>query len=428
MRIRDHIRRLVFRLERKKGRIFAVYLCIAAVLFGTQYLYWRSEFSWNEILLMSNLKILFEEFGGADASAVSDRTDWGWPLVQSSGYQAFSASYYDCDERKMYPIGLMNDHEMLHITVPEEMAYVLEDFNEPVTADFYAWDARDKSHRRTDEGSLEVKELRKLTMPSENRQVIPVKDRGCLIVHSVSRPLMPALISMLTWHVLLVILYVFYRYVRWARKTLVSEKEKVRLMRRDMMNAIAHEIRTPLAAIMGYAENLKLGIREDKKDWYLDQIMEKGGQISGMIDDILSLAKLEETGTLHSEKILLSGILQECMNEYPDVQFSCDKNDEMEITADRQYITRMFRCLLDNAVKYRTEGTPVTVYIGNGEIRIHNACDPLGEEQLKELSDLHANKDGRYSFGLYFASKAAEKNGLKLLVYNDGDGVTAQII
>ena len=87
----------------------------------------------------------------------------------------------------------------------------------------------------------------------------------------------------------------------------------------------------------------------------------------------------------------------------------------------------MVRCLLDNAVKYRTAETPVSVYIDADGIRIHNQCAPLDEDKLKNLFDFHANKDGRYSFGLYFASKAAKKNGLKLHIFNDNDGVTAQI-
>lgn len=430
MKIRDSLRKTMYRAEavfrNNWKRIAIVYLLVIAAIYSAMYFYWRSEFSWNEIQCMSNLKILFEDYG-LIASWITDDTMPDYSIVQISRYQTLSASFYHSEEQKMYPIDFTAEQSMLHVTIKDEKAYELKEFNEEVTADFYAWDALDKSSHRLDGGSQEVKELRKLTMPSENTQVIPIGKTGYLIVSSESDPLMPALVSLLLWHVMFLILYVFYRYIVWARKTILSEKEKVRVMRRDMMNAIAHEIRTPLSAIMGYTENLKLGIREDKKDWYLERITEKSNQIDHMIDDILSLAKLEETGTLHRDQLLLSEILESCMADYPDVQFAYQKKQEYKVTCDGEYITRMFRCLLDNAVKYREEGTPVSVYIDTNDVRIHNICEPLDEDKLKDLFDFHANRDGRYSFGLYFASKAAEKNGMKLRIYNENDGVTVQI-
>ncbi len=426
MNMRNTFRKAVIRLKDNKKKLVVLYATIIAILFSAMYYYWRSEFSWREIWCMSQLKILFENYDVIQSLGTSDDVTPQWSIAAADKYQTFSSTFYDSHEQKFYCIDFRTEQELLYISISSEKAYTQE-FNDEVTIDFDAWNARNCFTERSAMKDEEVIKLIKLTLPSENTQVTPVEGKGYLIVSSVSTPLIPALKSVLLWHVTFMIMYVFYRYITWARKTILSERQKVRIMHRDMMNAIAHEIRTPLAAIMGYTENLKLGIREDKKDWYLDKISEKGNQIDHMIDDILSLAKMEEAGTLSREIIIPDQILADCMQEYPEVQFVIEKKNEWQITADSQYISRMFRCLLDNAVKYRTEGTPVSVYCDAGDIRIHNMCEPLREEHLKNLFEFHANKDGRYSFGLYFAYKAAEKSGLKLHLYNDNDGVTVQI-
>lgn len=426
MNMRNTVRKAIIRLKENKKKIIVLYAMIISILFSVMYYYWRSEFSWHEIWCMSQLKILFENYDVIESLGTSDDVTPQWAVTTANRYQIFNSAFYDSHEQKFYCIDFRAEQELLYISIIPEKAYKQE-FSEEVTIDFDAWSARDCFTERSAMNNEEVIKLRKLTLPSENTQVTPVEGKGYLVFSSVSIPLIPALKSMLLWHVIFLISYVFYRYITWARKTILSERQKVRIMHRDMMNAIAHEIRTPLAAIMGYTENLKLGIREDKKDWYLDKITEKGNQIDHMIDDILSLAKMEEAGTLSREIIILDQILTDCLQEYPEVQFDIEKKNEWQITADSQYISRMFRCLLDNAVKYRTDGTPVSVFCDAGDIRIHNDCEPLSEEQLKSLFEFHANKDGRYSFGLYFAFKAAEKNGLKLQVYNDNDGVTVQI-
>jgi len=228
-------------------------------------------------------------------------------------------------------------------------------------------------------------------------------------------------------HLLILMFYGFCRYYVWARSRLVSDEARVNTMRKDTMNAIAHEVRTPLAAILGYAENLRLGIAEDKKDYYLEQIEVKGNEISRMIDEILSLAKLEDSDcSLAPEALSMNNLIFEITSQM-DAVFNIEEKDEWFIDADREYIIRMLKCLLDNAVRYRTPDTPVMITIGRYSLKIHNQCEPLSEETLNHIFEFSSKADGRYSFGLFFCRKAAEANGLKLRVYNEIDGVTVSL-
>lgn len=228
-------------------------------------------------------------------------------------------------------------------------------------------------------------------------------------------------------HVIGFIVFGIRRYILWAKGTIVSDEARFNTMRKDTMNAIAHEVRTPLAAILGYAENLRLGICEDKKDYYLEQIELKGNEISRMIDEILSLAKLEDSQfAMQNEMLSVNEIVLQTASQYEE-PVELHENGEWIIDADREYFTRMIRCLLDNAFRYRKEDTPITIAVDRYSLHIHNQCDPLSENTLRSLYEFHAKPDGRYSFGLFFCRKAAVKNGLKLRVYNDSDGVTASL-
>ena len=87
----------------------------------------------------------------------------------------------------------------------------------------------------------------------------------------------------------------------------------------------------------------------------------------------------------------------------------------------------MIKCLIDNAVQHGDTGTPVTIRIDHASCSIHNRAKHLSQEKMKNLFVFRINDDDKFHYGLYFAKKAAQKNGLKLTVFNDGDGITALI-
>ena len=60
-----------------------------------------------------------------------------------------------------------------------------------------------------------------------------------------------------------------------------------------MTSNIAHELKTPLAVIHGYAEGLKEHIAEDKRDRYLDVILSETERVDGMVLELLDLSRLE---------------------------------------------------------------------------------------------------------------------------------------
>ena len=73
------------------------------------------------------------------------------------------------------------------------------------------------------------------------------------------------------------------------RKTQIDE------MRKEFLNNVSHELKTPIALISGYAEGLKDNIAEDKesRDFYCDVIIDESSKMNNMVRKLLTLNQLE---------------------------------------------------------------------------------------------------------------------------------------
>lgn len=281
-----------------------------------------------------------------------------------------------------------------------------------------------------------VRKINKALYSARNIQYfrIPVpaeagsSDYGVAMVASSSHPLRAAVKLCINLHILMLFILLSVRVLKASLSEKRSEREQIRELRRDTMNALAHELRTPLSAIMGYAENVQYHVNDDRNDYYLNQIRDKGNQMNEMIDRMLALSKLEETSiTLIREELNIRKIIENCIQSYPDNEFGIESSDDMIIVADPTYIEKMIKCLIDNAVQHGDTGTPVTIRIDQSSCEIHNKAQSLSQEKIKNLFTFRIGEDDRFHYGLYFAKKAAKKNGLELMVFNDGDGITALI-
>ena len=63
--------------------------------------------------------------------------------------------------------------------------------------------------------------------------------------------------------------------------------------RRKMTDAMAHDLKSPMAAISAFAENLSDNVATDKREYYAGKIEEKVAQMNKMVNDILEFSKSE---------------------------------------------------------------------------------------------------------------------------------------
>ena len=137
----------------------------------------------------------------------------------------------------------------------------------------------------------------------------------------------------------------------------------------NLIDSLAHNLKTPLQILGGYAENLKDATDEKEKAHYSDRILSK---INEMNTDIESILKSAE----NNNPVLKKGSVREVFDEAAKkAGAETVINGDKVIPMDREYFGQAVYCLLDNAVKYKTDGSKTEVKISPKDIVITNRTD-----------------------------------------------------
>jgi signal transduction histidine kinase len=182
---------------------------------------------------------------------------------------------------------------------------------------------------------------------------------------------------------------------RNARK-LAEEKRQVRF---QFISVLAHELKSPLAAVEGYLHILEDPTTADNEKMY-NQIVERSLiRVEGMrklILDLLDLTRIESGKKKRELKDvdLINVLSFSVENVTPDankrdIQINLDTPEELHMTADRGEIEIILNNLLTNAVKYNKDGGSVDVDIEDTEnTAIINVADTgigMEKEDVEKL-------------------------------------------
>ncbi|MEI6578674.1 MAG: HAMP domain-containing sensor histidine kinase [Eubacteriales bacterium] len=206
----------------------------------------------------------------------------------------------------------------------------------------------------------------------------------------------------------------------------VDYRKKLEKSRRNLTNAIAHELKTPLGIIRSYSESLKEKIDEDKKDYYLDVIIDETEQMDKMVIEMLSLSKLEANAyKLKPEPFSLKTITEEEIERYKksseekQINFKLICNSEFEIIADKAGIKYVISNFISNAIKHTPLGLKIIVKIEIKDKKvffsIENQGDKIPKDKLPKIwesfykvDDSRERKLGGTGLGLAIAKNYLE--------------------
>ena len=179
----------------------------------------------------------------------------------------------------------------------------------------------------------------------------------------------------------------------------VSAAEKNRLVKQQMTNNIAHELRTPVSSIRGYLETLVTcgDISPERRQMFLDRAYAQVMRLSDLIRDIALITKIEEAPEqLAKEKLNLKSVTDEIFEEFretierEDMKVENLLPDNLEITGNASLIYAIFRNLVENSVKYAGHG--VTLHIecyakGDGycHLTYYDTGKGVSEEHLAKI-------------------------------------------
>lgn len=148
-------------------------------------------------------------------------------------------------------------------------------------------------------------------------------------------------------------------------------------MRREFIANVSHELKTPLAAVKGYAETLQLGAKEDPDTCthFLTQIDFQANRLERLINDMLQLARAQ-TGVenLRLTNVSLLPVIRESITTYEPLALARNlsinwtpptppSNQPPTVVADREALLTIVNNLVGNAVRYTPEDGKVDVSV-----------------------------------------------------------------
>jgi two-component system phosphate regulon sensor histidine kinase PhoR len=161
-----------------------------------------------------------------------------------------------------------------------------------------------------------------------------------------------------------------------------SELRRVDRMRADFIANASHELRTPLASIAGFIETLRGPAKDDPKarERFLEIMNSQTGRMARLIDDLLSLSRLEMKPFVSPDEkvdicMLVAGVI-DSLNQLAveaGVEIVRDIPDRpIEVPGSRDELIQVFENLVENACKYGQSGKRVEVTVE----RSRNVADP----------------------------------------------------
>ncbi len=184
-----------------------------------------------------------------------------------------------------------------------------------------------------------------------------------------------------------------------------KELKQLNEFRSNMIDTVSHEFRTPLTSIQGYTSRLMrqdIEIDEETKQKSLRVIKKQAERLKRMIEDLLVIPDIEgnrlnfETRPVSISSIIENSIMLVKNDSNKEIINNIEGCD-VEILADSDRIEQVFVNLIENAIKYSREESPIVLdYEKQDEklvISVQNDYDVIPREKLKTLFDKFTRVD-----------------------------------
>ncbi|MBR1942711.1 GHKL domain-containing protein [bacterium] len=183
--------------------------------------------------------------------------------------------------------------------------------------------------------------------------------------------------------------------------------EQLNEFRSNLIDTVSHELRTPLTSIQGYTSRLlrtDIQIDEETRQKSLRIIKRQSERLKRLIEDLLVIPDIERDRIrVALEPVWISDTVTNALtlvknNEEKEIVNNISEDFPLVI-ADKDRAEQIIVNLVENAVKYSKENTPITIdgkyHSEEAIISISNQCDKIPEEKLNSLFEKFIRMDDK---------------------------------
>lgn len=237
---------------------------------------------------------------------------------------------------------------------------------------------------------------------------------------------------------ILMITIVFY----FLSARIVKPFEENTKMQKQFITDASHELKTPIAIISANAE--VLAYKDGENEW-LNNITEQVDRISGLVEELLTLNRLEEVDEIDSlEPVDLSALTKSVAGNFEEVfkskgaQMTYDVQPDITLNGNPAQLERLVSVLVENASKYTSDNGAFRISLTKGvrytTLSVFNTCEIDKDVNYNHLFDRfyrpdssRASSTGGHGIGLSIAKRIAVLHGGSIEAVPSDEGLTFNV-
>ena len=213
-----------------------------------------------------------------------------------------------------------------------------------------------------------------------------------------------------------------------------KQQEKLENHRKEMTNALAHDLKTPLSIIAGYAENLQANVHTEKREHYANHIQVNVIRMDQIIHNMLELTRLEaDSLKVNFEDVALIDVCRTIIERYKPVWeekgITTSLGGEAVIKADISLMLRVIDNFFVNALNNTPTGGTISIRILEDSLEVYNSGSFIPENIIEEIwlpfkkGDTARSHSKGTGLGLAISGRILQMHGFSYGARNSEDGV-----
>jgi signal transduction histidine kinase len=214
-----------------------------------------------------------------------------------------------------------------------------------------------------------------------------------------------------------------------SERRTVEELRRLSALRADFVSLVSHEMRSPMAAVIGAARTLEQRWREltpDQREAFLGLIADETTRLAALIGDVLDTSRIDAgTFSYRFDDIDVSALVHEAVVSsqlaQDEVPLVADVHADLpRVRGDMERLRQVLGNLIDNAVKYSPAGAPVEVRAASHDhvvvVSVHDRGPGIAIDDQRLIFEKFGrvaagNSKPGTGLGLYIARSIAEAHG-----------------